>query len=198
MTHIRIISVVSFLLLLTLPLTAHTMGSEAKLQALITAAETEVTATPAWQQAGSGERQKLTEEAVRRKIITTVRSRFDKMQLEVDRKVEEVLDKALAVTSVKLVTSAQQERIRELFMEEWYKYMYLNKSSSIEVPYSSAKGSELGGERILSNAFRGEKLVENEIGEVLENINLRMGGVLDIYATEEIKQYIFKQFNLLR
>jgi len=186
------------LLLLALPLSVFAMGSEAQLNAIISSAESAVAATPSWKNASSSERQRLTEVTVRAAIISTVRNRFDRSQMEVDRKIEEVVETAMGKVGDKTILTLNKERIRELFIEEWYKYMYLNKSSNIESPYIRARGSELGAERILSNVYRGQKLVKNEIGEVLEQINGRISEAVDSHGIEDLKQEIFKQFNLLR
>lgn len=195
--------ILTLTVLVTLPLSAYALGSssdtEAELKALIVAAEKSVAATDAWQKANSSDRQRLTEEAVRRSIISTVQSGYDAKQMEVDRKIDELLDISLSKTSDKLITPAQKERIKELFKEEQYKYMYEKTSSRIEDPYDSVRGTDLRITFLMSQSLRGDKILEKEIGDILENINRRMGGVGVIRPSgiEDLKQEIFKQFNLL-
>ncbi len=200
MTISRISIALTLLLLLALPLSAFALWSEAELNALIAAAEKEVTSTPAWQKGDSAARKRLTELAVRQKIISTAHSSFDPVQMLVDRKIDEILEKSLSLTSDKLVNQAQKQCIREMFKEEMFKYFVEYAGSQLENAYDKVRGSGLKIEFLMGQSLRGNKILEKEVKNILENINKRMGaaGAVSSTGIVDLKQGIFKQFSLIK
>ena len=196
----RISVTLTLLLLLTLPLSAFALWSEAELKALIAAAEKEVAATPAWQKGDSAARKRLTELAVRQKIINTAHSGFDPVQMLVDRKIDEILEKSLSLTSDKLVNQAQKQCIREMFKEEMFKYFVEYVGSELEGTYKRVRGSGLKIEFLMGQSLRGNKILEKEIGDILENINERMGaaGAVREMGIIDLQKEIYKQFGLVK
>ncbi len=200
MTITRISIALTLLLLLALPLSAFALWSEAELKALIAAAEKEVAATPAWQKGDSAARKRLTELAVRQKIISTAHSGFDPVQMLVDRKIDEILEKSLSLTSDKLVNQAQKQCIREMFKEEMFKYFVEYRGSQLNNAYDKVRGSGARIEFLMGQSLRGNKILEDEIGDILENINERMGaaGAVRESGIIDLQQEIYKQFGLVK
>lgn len=197
----RIIIAITVLLTLAVPLSALAMGStdnpKAELQALIAAAEKEVAATSVWQQADKTKRQRLSEMAVRRKIISTVQSGFDTMQKLVDKAFDEVVDKSIWKIVDSSISPVNKQRIRELFKEEMYKLMYSKEDTNIEGCYDAARGTTGNLELLLSEGFKNNKIFENEIFDILKNVNIRMGGVISAFTLVELKTLIYAYFDTM-
>jgi hypothetical protein len=202
MTITRTIIALTLLLTICLPHSAiageYVSKRQAELNALIVTAEKEIAATTAWQNGRVAERQKLTELAVRRKIITSAQSGYDKNQLEVDRKIGELLDTSLDKTSDLLVKPAQKERIRELFKEEMYRYFAEYPGSELEGSITAVRGSGAQIGFLMSQNLRGNKILEKELGDILENVNTRMDGVLRQQAIISLTIATWSEFNRLK
>ncbi len=140
---------------------------------------------------------KIEEETIRKMTILKTQSLFNEMQMQVDRKIDEIVDKSLAKTSDKLISPEQKSRVKELFKEELYKYMVNNEAAKVESPYDTARTSNLWANILISDAFKWKKWFENELADILNNINLRIENQINSTWIIDLRQELFKQFNSL-
>ncbi|EKE29663.1 MAG: hypothetical protein ACD_2C00130G0014 [uncultured bacterium (gcode 4)] len=147
-----------------------------------------------------GLKKEIEEETIRKMTILKAQSLFNDMQMQVDRKIDEIVDKSLAKTNDIIVTPLQKDKIRELFKEEMYKYMIENNDTGtrFESPYENSKKSWLPAEKIISNALKWNELLENEIRDILNNINSRISTPIDNEWIRRLKFIIWSEFNSLK
>jgi hypothetical protein len=161
-----------FLLLFTLPLSAHAME-----QAIVDEVERAVDARLATQadfrSADKNRQWIIHEEALRQQMTTTLRGMFDEMQREVDREIQVRLATAFSKNHDGSVTEYQYQEVQRRFMGEMYRYMSdirSNGRTSIRGAYISAEGGNSYVSEHLESMFSGKQGFENDIKNVLEAI----------------------------
>ncbi|EKE29414.1 MAG: hypothetical protein ACD_2C00180G0007 [uncultured bacterium (gcode 4)] len=142
-------------------------------------------------------KKKIEEETIRNMTIMKAQSLFNDMQMQVDRKIDEILDSSLAKTSDKLISPEQKSKVKELFKEELYKYFVDSKWSELENTYNSVKLSWAKAEFLMAQSLRWNKILESEIEDILINVNKRLKDEIVYHWINLLKQTIFKEFNSL-
>jgi hypothetical protein len=161
-----------FLLLLTLPHSAHAME-----QAIVDEAERVVDARMATQadyrSADKNRQWIIREEAIRQQMTTTLRGQFDEMQREVDREIQMRLATAFSKNHTSIVTEYQFHEVQRRFMGQMYHYMSdirSNGRTDIRGAYTSAEGGNSYVNEYLESIFSGNKGFEDDVEKILVSI----------------------------
>jgi hypothetical protein len=190
-----------FLLLLTLPHSAHAME-----QAIVDEAERVVDARLATQadyrSADKNRQWIMREEALRQQMTTTLRGMFDEMQREVDREIQVRLATAFSKNHDGSVTEYQFQEVQRRFMGQMYRYMSdirSNGRTDIRGAYISAEGGNSYVSEYLESIFLGNKGFEDDVKKILEAIAAGMqretGVEVDVEWLVALKMTIAGVFN---
>jgi hypothetical protein len=129
--------------------------------------------------------------------ILKVQAMFDSMQMQVDKKIDEMVDIWLPKVMDSRFTPEMKSNIKLHFKEELYKYMVNKYNTNIKQTYTAANWSDWNINQLISEWLHNNVVFEKELRGIIQEINKRTGDKMDKFLVGEIASRIYYEFNRL-